>query len=239
MFRAQPGLRAHLRKSKECKKVSEKKCGCIKKEVWLVQKPEQKSPWDHGFISKEIFANALGRLTVAGTLSSDDHALLDNNDVGIENDDNENEQNENEENENEQNKNEQHEYHNSQENDDLEENLSQKVSDKVTNKHPETLICAECGKTFHHKRALGNHVDDNHTGTHHCMFCPKTYTKKFNLRRHIIQMHKENDSLLVCSCCGKLMSRKDYLKNHEKKCISQTLGKLLNHEKNLTVDFVS
>ena len=88
-------------------------------------------------------------------------------------------------------------------------------------------------KSFGPKRALWNHVDDNHTGTHYCKLCPKTFTKKCNLRKHTFQMHKINNDLLVCSFCGKVMSRKDYFKNHEKKCSGQTLRKYVNKEKSL------
>ena len=55
--------------------------------------------WVTCFISKEILANALG-LKLTGALSSDDDAILDNNDVAIENYDNENQEKENQENEN-------------------------------------------------------------------------------------------------------------------------------------------
>ena len=129
-----------------------------RKEVWIVPRTEQRSQWDCGYVSKEMFIDALG-LKVIGNLTADDEALTDENIPQV------NQSSEN--------------VFESMENI-LQPEVDQDDEDTVIaeEKIQNEVICADCGKMFETKIRLNNHKENAHSGTQYCTLCPLEFTRK-------------------------------------------------------------
>ena len=200
-----------------------KKCGCIKEEVWIVPAQEQKSTWDCGFISKEIFVEGIGLKLIGNILNDEAHFLPEAKD------DHQTEEDTDPDGVGD------HETKTIKEAEDGPENLqnlnndpdAEDDADCETPDNNENVLesenlkhelCGKCGKSFHNKTNLRNHIFNSHSGTQYCTLCPEMFTMKTNLRRHMREVHGKNGEACVCGSCGKTMSRKYYVKYHEEKC---------------------
>ena len=74
------------------------------------------------------------------------------------------------------------------------------------------IQCQECGKNFKEKRRLVDHITDVHSGRKTCELCPQTFSNTRNLNRHIRDIHERKESNIICSNCGKSLSRSDNIK---------------------------
>ena len=76
--------------------------------------------------------------------------------------------------------------------------------------------CHKCGVKFKEKRKLVDHVTDIHMERKVCSF------KRFN--RHLSRIYRAQGENPVCCNCGKKMSSKQSLTNHEERCIRNLIG---------------
>ena len=219
----------HISKSESCRRACKiKTCGCIKEEVWIVPAKEEKSTWDCGFISKEIFVKGIGLKLIGTHLNDEEHFLPEDTALGSTDGRQTGEGTEpvgSSDHETENLK--EAEYgpenlHNGNKDPDGEDDAGFETPDSNENvlqsENVKLEVCCKCGKTFSNKNNLRNHIFNSHSGTQYCTLCPEMFTMKTNLRRHMREVHRKNGETAVCGCCGKTMSRTYYVKYHEEKC---------------------
>lgn len=121
---------------------------------------------------------------------------------------------------------------------------TEKLLDEHKNKHPEVLLCEECGFSTSQQGALMNHKKKHEGGGHKCeicgnifllksdllshamkhtsyrpykcKLCPATYKAKSGLSYHKESYHRQGNTDVICESCGKTYPCKTLLKHHIK-----------------------
>ena len=75
-----------------------------------------------------------------------------------------------------------------------------------------------------------DHITDIHAERKVCTLCPETF---INFNIHMSPIHKTHGSNNMCCICGKEMSSKQSLTNHEEICIGNLIGKVNKNQKTL------
>ena len=85
-------------------------------------------------------------------------------------------------------------------------------------KIPEPKVCDLCGKKFHSKTYLKQHIKVVHEGQEWaknfiCEFCSKAFISNSQLKKHV-SFHHLKDPSHKCDICGKLFSQKSGIYTH-------------------------
>ena len=102
--------------------------------------------------------------------------------------------------------------------DESESENTEEVAPSMGNHEDQTnyILCQTCGEQYSSRRSLHNHKYDANPGTQCCKLCLETFPRDLNYR-HVREVHRNIQGGFSCSYYGKIFSRKDYVKEHEKK----------------------
>ena len=80
--------------------------------------------------------------------------------------------------------------------------------------------CDQCEQIFIDNNQLVRHMRDVHSDRNKCSLCTETFSSKINLNQHMQNVHKTQEEINLCCNCGKILSKKETLLSHERRCTS-------------------
>ena len=81
------------------------------------------------------------------------------------------------------------------------------IHTQVRHERSQTSNCDTCDKTFTSKRGLRNHLENVHSNFRYkCSLCLETFSMKSSLKRHFNLKHQNQDEVIKCDICDKIVS---------------------------------